>query len=279
MLIAICRRAFNVSPGLLSSFSFERYTSFFVTPIFHVRLEDILDWKHLPPLGLKDFKERLLYVELSPENLYIMAAASVNRPTSTGRRQPATTSSHSPTRLSAIARSDEAKNPRHLYITTTHPSQPQASTRVSADEATKLILRPYHGTLYSQGQDNLFGWDEEAGRLVTCFVVLGVKTATAARFSFKIRYINPRIRQDPQKSHNAQTQKSRRLQRVESKPGSETKTDDNENTKAKNQASKKRNRGQTQQKMTRTKKAKKIPGLQQRRLLARYYVFFSHPMA
>lgn len=77
MLVAICRHAFNVSPGLLSSFSFERYTSFFVcashpfslygslnfilpisplifqkvTPIFHVRLEDILDWKHLLPLG------------------------------------------------------------------------------------------------------------------------------------------------------------------------------------------------------------------------------------
>ncbi|KAF9077643.1 hypothetical protein BDP27DRAFT_1357077 [Rhodocollybia butyracea] len=43
-----------------------------VTPIFHVRLEDILDRKHLPPLGLKDFEEWLLYVELSPENLYFI---------------------------------------------------------------------------------------------------------------------------------------------------------------------------------------------------------------
>ncbi|KIK69563.1 hypothetical protein GYMLUDRAFT_236073 [Collybiopsis luxurians FD-317 M1] len=43
-----------------------------VTPIFSVRLEDILDRKHLPPLGLKDFEEWLLYVELSPENLYFI---------------------------------------------------------------------------------------------------------------------------------------------------------------------------------------------------------------
>ncbi|KAF9267455.1 hypothetical protein L218DRAFT_688959 [Marasmius fiardii PR-910] len=41
-----------------------------VTPVFNVQLEDILDRKHLPPLGLKDFEEWLLYVEMSPENLY-----------------------------------------------------------------------------------------------------------------------------------------------------------------------------------------------------------------
>jgi len=40
--------------------------------VFNVRLEDILDRKHLPPLGLKDFEEWLLYVELSPENLYFI---------------------------------------------------------------------------------------------------------------------------------------------------------------------------------------------------------------
>ncbi|KAH7873130.1 uncharacterized protein C8R40DRAFT_1172773 [Lentinula edodes] len=43
-----------------------------VTPVFDVRLEDILERKHLPPLGLKDFEEWLLYVELSPENLYFI---------------------------------------------------------------------------------------------------------------------------------------------------------------------------------------------------------------
>ncbi|TFK27746.1 hypothetical protein FA15DRAFT_701742 [Coprinopsis marcescibilis] len=41
-----------------------------VTPLFKVQLEDVLDRKHLPPLGLKDFEEWLLYVEMSPENLY-----------------------------------------------------------------------------------------------------------------------------------------------------------------------------------------------------------------
>ncbi|GLB38430.1 hypothetical protein LshimejAT787_0502950 [Lyophyllum shimeji] len=41
-----------------------------VTPLIKVRLEDVLDRKHLPPLGLKDFEEWLLYVENCPENLY-----------------------------------------------------------------------------------------------------------------------------------------------------------------------------------------------------------------
>ncbi|KAF8908867.1 hypothetical protein CPB84DRAFT_1766188 [Gymnopilus junonius] len=43
-----------------------------VTPLFKVRLEDVLDRKHLPPLGLKDFEEWLLFVEMSPENLYFI---------------------------------------------------------------------------------------------------------------------------------------------------------------------------------------------------------------
>ncbi|TFK74790.1 hypothetical protein BDN72DRAFT_631368 [Pluteus cervinus] len=41
-----------------------------VTPLIKIRLEDILERKHLPPLGLKDFEEWLLYVEMSAENLY-----------------------------------------------------------------------------------------------------------------------------------------------------------------------------------------------------------------
>ncbi|KAG6850739.1 hypothetical protein H0H93_009362 [Arthromyces matolae] len=43
-----------------------------VTPLLQVRLEDVLDRKHLPPLGLKDFEEWLLYVENCPENLYFI---------------------------------------------------------------------------------------------------------------------------------------------------------------------------------------------------------------
>jgi len=46
--------------------------SFSVTPLFDVRLDDVLDRRHLPPLGLKDFEEWLLYVELCPENLYAL---------------------------------------------------------------------------------------------------------------------------------------------------------------------------------------------------------------
>ncbi|KAJ6508884.1 hypothetical protein C8R45DRAFT_969165 [Mycena sanguinolenta] len=43
-----------------------------VTPVFQVRLDDILERKHLPPLGLKDFEEWLLYCEDSVENLYFI---------------------------------------------------------------------------------------------------------------------------------------------------------------------------------------------------------------
>lgn len=40
-----------------------------ITPKFDVRLEDVLNAKHLPPLGLKEFEEYLLFVEHSAENL------------------------------------------------------------------------------------------------------------------------------------------------------------------------------------------------------------------
>ncbi|KAJ7645424.1 hypothetical protein DFH06DRAFT_1211239 [Mycena polygramma] len=43
-----------------------------VTPVFQVRLDDILERKHLPPLGLKDFEEWLLYCEDAVENLYFI---------------------------------------------------------------------------------------------------------------------------------------------------------------------------------------------------------------
>ncbi|PCH40077.1 hypothetical protein WOLCODRAFT_98221 [Wolfiporia cocos MD-104 SS10] len=43
-----------------------------VTPRFEVNLDEILDRKHLPPLGLKDFEEWLLFVEQSAENLYFI---------------------------------------------------------------------------------------------------------------------------------------------------------------------------------------------------------------
>ncbi|KAF9533262.1 hypothetical protein CPB83DRAFT_880369 [Crepidotus variabilis] len=43
-----------------------------VTPLYKVRLNDVLNREHLPPLGLKDFEEWLLFVELSPENLYFI---------------------------------------------------------------------------------------------------------------------------------------------------------------------------------------------------------------
>lgn len=38
--------------------------------MYQIKLEDVLDRKHLPPLGLKDFEEYLLFVEECPEELY-----------------------------------------------------------------------------------------------------------------------------------------------------------------------------------------------------------------
>lgn len=40
--------------------------------MFKVKLDDVLNRKHLPPLGLKDFEEWLLFVEGCPENLYFL---------------------------------------------------------------------------------------------------------------------------------------------------------------------------------------------------------------
>lgn len=40
-----------------------------VTPVFDVTLDDVLNRKHLPPLGLKDFEEWLLFVDRTPQNL------------------------------------------------------------------------------------------------------------------------------------------------------------------------------------------------------------------
>ncbi|OBZ71266.1 hypothetical protein A0H81_08359 [Grifola frondosa] len=49
-----------------------KLTSWGVTPHFDISLDDIVNRKHLPPLGLKDFEEWLLFVERAPENLYFI---------------------------------------------------------------------------------------------------------------------------------------------------------------------------------------------------------------
>ena len=40
-----------------------------ITPHFRIPLDEILDRKHLPPLGLKDFEEWLLFIDRTPECL------------------------------------------------------------------------------------------------------------------------------------------------------------------------------------------------------------------
>ncbi|KAH7341582.1 hypothetical protein B0J17DRAFT_714745 [Rhizoctonia solani] len=49
-----------------------RVRSISLTPLFEVKLADVLDGQHLPPLSRKDFEEYLLFVEHSPENLYFI---------------------------------------------------------------------------------------------------------------------------------------------------------------------------------------------------------------
>ncbi|KAI0648064.1 hypothetical protein C8Q79DRAFT_550619 [Trametes meyenii] len=46
--------------------------SWSITPHFRIPLDEILDRKHLPPLGLKDFEEWLLFIDRAPENLYFI---------------------------------------------------------------------------------------------------------------------------------------------------------------------------------------------------------------
>jgi len=43
-----------------------------VVPSFQVALDDVLERRHLPPLGLKDFEEWLLFVEQKPQYLYFI---------------------------------------------------------------------------------------------------------------------------------------------------------------------------------------------------------------
>ncbi|PIL22545.1 hypothetical protein GSI_15234 [Ganoderma sinense ZZ0214-1] len=43
-----------------------------ITPHFRISLDEILDRKHLPPLGLKDFEEWLLFIDRMPECLYFI---------------------------------------------------------------------------------------------------------------------------------------------------------------------------------------------------------------
>ena len=45
-----------------------------LTPVYEVRLEDVLHGKHLPPLGLPEFELYLAYTERSAENLSVWSA-------------------------------------------------------------------------------------------------------------------------------------------------------------------------------------------------------------
>ncbi|KAF9645755.1 hypothetical protein BDM02DRAFT_417328 [Thelephora ganbajun] len=74
-------RTFRLSPSALLSFpsrfcnpppSVGKVRSCSATAVVDVKLDDILERKHLPPLGLKDFEEWLLFVEQSAENLYFI---------------------------------------------------------------------------------------------------------------------------------------------------------------------------------------------------------------
>ncbi|KAF9779623.1 hypothetical protein BJ322DRAFT_367307 [Thelephora terrestris] len=65
-LLALPRRLCNPPPSV------GKVRSFSATAVVDVTLDDVLDRKHLPPLGLKDFEEWLLFVEQNAENLYFI---------------------------------------------------------------------------------------------------------------------------------------------------------------------------------------------------------------
>ncbi|KAF8604626.1 hypothetical protein BDV93DRAFT_555483 [Ceratobasidium sp. AG-I] len=68
-LLDVPRRLFNPPRAKVKV---GRVRSMSLTPLFEVKLSDVLDGQHLPPLSKKDFEEYLLFVEHSPENLYFI---------------------------------------------------------------------------------------------------------------------------------------------------------------------------------------------------------------
>ncbi|QRV75266.1 transmembrane protein [Ceratobasidium sp. AG-Ba] len=68
-LLDVPRRLFHPPP---SQVKIGRVRSFLLTPLFEVKLTDVLEGQHLPPLSRKDFEEYLLFVEHSPENFYFL---------------------------------------------------------------------------------------------------------------------------------------------------------------------------------------------------------------
>ena len=48
-----------------------RVRSFRLTPVYSVRLEDVLSGQHLPPLTIHEFESYLVHVERSSENLCV----------------------------------------------------------------------------------------------------------------------------------------------------------------------------------------------------------------
>ncbi|KAG9084035.1 hypothetical protein FS749_005543, partial [Ceratobasidium sp. UAMH 11750] len=66
-LLDVPRRLFHPPPAQIKV---GRVRSMSLTPLFEVKLSDVLEGQHLPPLSRKDFEEYLLFVEHSSENLY-----------------------------------------------------------------------------------------------------------------------------------------------------------------------------------------------------------------
>ncbi|EMD39949.1 hypothetical protein CERSUDRAFT_112188 [Gelatoporia subvermispora B] len=122
--------------GILASWS--------VTPRVSISLEDVLDRKHLPPLGLKDFEEWLLFVEQSAENLYFVLwlreytaryADWVHHTRSTHARPSSapSTLSHAPQHL--------PRSPPPTYALPAVPLQPYAPYTTSSSAASSPSSR------------------------------------------------------------------------------------------------------------------------------------------
>ncbi|PSR83895.1 hypothetical protein PHLCEN_2v5604 [Hermanssonia centrifuga] len=101
-----------------------------IQPTFDVKLKDILERRHLPPLGLKDFEEWLLFVEGTAENLYFILW--LREYTTRYTAWTSTLKTHSQQRVASSA------NTPPIPISVSHPSHPHS---------------PYSSTSYPPARD------------------------------------------------------------------------------------------------------------------------------
>ncbi|KDQ62399.1 hypothetical protein JAAARDRAFT_30306 [Jaapia argillacea MUCL 33604] len=116
-----------------------------VTPVFEVKLEDVLNRRHLPPLGLKDFEEWLLFAENSPENLYFVLwlkeyTKRYNEwiAQSKGKFKPTHSNSYS---IPSVSSEDECHDEFEYHVSPA-PAPPSAALSLFYQRAKQTFLTP-----------------------------------------------------------------------------------------------------------------------------------------